>query len=186
MLECILQNMNFCDIKQLDKQRKFSKHHPVINESNKRFLKFSFNRENKSIDESMIPCYGTYDSRRRINKKPIRVANKIYFWWNAYLQLLVIIYLWITISHPFVCFSDLFTSLWVKSIWATVVLNSCALNHLGETAVKKERGHFKQHTSNKKSSETLTMVSSKSSEPKRFIRRWNKFERKYIQKQQPN
>ena len=71
----------------------------------------------------MIPCYGTYDSRRRINKKPIRVANKIYFWWNAYLQLLVIIYLWITISHPFVCFSDLFTSLWVNSIWATVVLS---------------------------------------------------------------
>ena len=62
------------------------------------------------------------------------------------------------------------------------MLNSCALNHLGETAAKKESGHFKQHTSNKKSSETLTKVSSKSSEPKRIIRRWNKFERNYIQK----
>ena len=63
MLERILQNPNFCDIKQLDKKRKFSKHRPVVNELNKRFLKFSFNRKNKSIDESMIPCYGTHDSR---------------------------------------------------------------------------------------------------------------------------
>ena len=69
------------------------------------------------------------------------------------------------------------------------MLNSCALNHLGETAAEKERGHFKQHTSNKKSSETLTIVSSKSSEPKKIIPGLNKVERilkKYIQEQQTN
>ena len=31
-LQRILRNLNFCDIEQLDKQGKFSKHRPVINE----------------------------------------------------------------------------------------------------------------------------------------------------------
>ena len=49
---------------------------------------------------------------------------------------------------------------------------------------KKEHGHFEQHTSNKKSSETLAMFgwsvnrvvyisSSKSSEPKTFVQHLN-------------
>ena len=62
---------------------------------------------------------------------------------------------------------------------------------------KKECGHFEQSTSSKKSSATLTVVglndiravyiaSSKFSDPKRFVRRLNKVEGKYIQEQQPN
>ena len=35
----------------------------MINELNKRFLEFSFNGENKSINESMILFYGTHDSK---------------------------------------------------------------------------------------------------------------------------
>ena len=65
----------------------------------------------------------------------------------------------------------------------------------GQTAAKKKCGHFGQHTSSKKSSATLTVVvlndnravyidSSKFSEPKRFVRRLNKVEGKYIQEQQ--
>ena len=67
----------------------------------------------------------------------------------------------------------------------------------GQTAAKKKCGHFGQHTSSKKSSATLTVVvlndnravyidSSKFSEPKRFVRRLNKVEGKYIQEQQLN
>ena len=66
-----------------------------------------------------------------------------------------------------------------------------------QTAAKKECGHSGQHTSSKKWSATLTVVglnnkravyiaSSKFSEPKRFVRRLNKFGGKYIQEQQLN
>ena len=67
----------------------------------------------------------------------------------------------------------------------------------GQTAAKKECGHFRQRTSSKKSSATLTVVglndkravyiaSFKFSEPKRFVRRLNRVEGKYIQEQQLN
>ena len=72
--------------------------------------------------------------------------------------------------------------------------------HWGITAAKKERGPFEQRTSSKKSSgivsqkkkvwlvrtTTAYVTSTESCGPKRFCRCWNKFERKYIQKQQPN
>ena len=46
----------------------------MINELNKRFLKFSFNWENKSIDEG----WGTHGSRQQINNKLIQVGYKIF------------------------------------------------------------------------------------------------------------
>ena len=66
-----------------------------------------------------------------------------------------------------------------------------------KTAAKKECGHFEQRSSSKKCSAALTVVglnnkravyiaSSKFSEPKRFVRRLNKFGGKYIQEQQLN
>ena len=58
-----------------------------------RFLKFSFFRENKSIDKSMIPYYETHDSRQQINNKPIRVGYNI---WN-----LVEAYGYVVQSIPF-------------------------------------------------------------------------------------
>ena len=62
---------------------------------------------------------------------------------------------------------------------------------------KKERGHFEQHTSSKKSRVTLTVIgyngssviyiaSSESCEPKRFVWCWKKVEKQYTQEQQPN
>ena len=37
-------NLHLCDNEKLDKEDKFLKFLPVINDSNRRFLKFSFNR----------------------------------------------------------------------------------------------------------------------------------------------
>ena len=45
----------------------------MINELNKRFLKFSFSCENKSIDKG----WGTHGSRQRINNKLIQVGYKM-------------------------------------------------------------------------------------------------------------
>ena len=42
--ERILRNLHLCDNEQIDKQDEFSKLLPLINESNRIFLKFSFNR----------------------------------------------------------------------------------------------------------------------------------------------
>ena len=56
----------------------------MINEVNKRFLKFSFNGENRSIDESMILYYETHSSSQRINNKPIRVGHNIWFFAEKY------------------------------------------------------------------------------------------------------
>ena len=56
----------------------------VIIELNKKFLKFTFNGENKSIDQSMISYYANHDSRQRINSKPIRVEYNIWVFAEAY------------------------------------------------------------------------------------------------------
>ena len=56
----------------------------MIIELNKRFLKFTFNGENKSIDQSMISYYANHGSRQRINNKPIRVEYNIWVFAEAY------------------------------------------------------------------------------------------------------
>ena len=56
----------------------------MINELNKRFLKFSFNKENKSLHESMIPYYWTHGSRERTNNKPIWVGYSIWIFVKGY------------------------------------------------------------------------------------------------------
>ena len=47
-------------------------------------LMFSFTGENKSIDKSMIPYYGTHNGRKRINNKPVQVGYKIWVVVEAY------------------------------------------------------------------------------------------------------
>ena len=53
---------------------------------------------------------------------------------------------------------------------------------------KKERYHFDQRTSSKRSNATLTVVGWNNNRAiyVRFVRRWNKVERKCIEEQQPN
>ena len=84
MFDRILRNLNLCCNEQFDKQDKFSKLRSVINELNKRYLKFSFNEDYKSIGESMIPYYRTHGIRQRINNKPIRVGYNIWVLAEAY------------------------------------------------------------------------------------------------------
>ena len=85
--------------------------------------------------------------------------------------------------------------LWLINIWIFVSLPTLEYaNALGTNSCKKERGHFKQRTSNKKREQIwqdnrAVYIASKSSESKRFARHLNKRlanERKYIQEQQPN
>ena len=56
----------------------------VINELNKRFLKFCVKGKNKSINESTISYHGTYWSRQRINDKPIWMGYYIWVLVDAY------------------------------------------------------------------------------------------------------
>jgi len=77
-LERLLRNLHLCDNEKIDKSDKFCKVRPTIDHLNKKFLEFSFNGENKSIDESMVPYFGTHGSRQRINNKPVRVGYKIW------------------------------------------------------------------------------------------------------------
>ena len=80
----ILRILTLWSDEQLDKQDKFSKLRPLIKESNKRFLKFSFNGKNKFIDKSMIPYYGIHGTRQQINKKPILARYNIWVLAEAY------------------------------------------------------------------------------------------------------
>ena len=59
----------------------------MINDLNKRLLKllkFTFNWENKPVDQSMISYYATHGSRLRKNNKPIRVGCNIWVIAEAY------------------------------------------------------------------------------------------------------
>ena len=74
----ILRTLHLCDNAKLDNTNKFCKLRPMIMDLNNKYLKHSFNGENKSIDESMIPYFDTHGSRQRINNKSICVGYK--FW----------------------------------------------------------------------------------------------------------
>ena len=92
----------------------------------------------------------------------------------------------------------LLTRLTVNNIWAAGVFNKNRLHRYNLTdnkqLQKKERGHTLNFVHQaKKCSTTLIVIgcnknravsrtTSESSEPKRFVRRWNKVERKYITK----
>ena len=49
-----------------------------------RFLKFTFNRENKSINQSMISYYVNHDRLQRINNKPVGMSYNIGVFGKAY------------------------------------------------------------------------------------------------------
>ena len=74
-LSVLFEILNLCDNEKFDKK---DPSRAVVNVLNKRFSNFSFNGESKSINKSMIPFYGTYGSKQRINNKPIRVGYIIW------------------------------------------------------------------------------------------------------------
>ena len=59
-------------------------------------------------------------------------------WWNAYLQQLVLIYLWITISHLFVCFPTLELTTFEQHLCSTKLVYANALS-LGKNSCKKRK-----------------------------------------------
>ena len=59
-------------------------HSPVFLQLNKSFLKFTFNGENKSIDQSMISYFANHSSRQRINNKPVAMGFNIWVLAEAY------------------------------------------------------------------------------------------------------
>ena len=92
-----------------------------------------------------------------------------------------------TVMNNYVTCFRMLTHLGVNNICAQQKQVTQMHYFWGQTAAKKECGHFRQRTSSKKSSAILTVVglndkravyiaSFKFSEPKRFVRRLNKVE----------
>ena len=122
--------------------------------------------------------------------------NAVLWQMECYLQLLFIIYLWITIPHLFVCFPALELATFQQQVFPTKKDYANALS-LGTRSCKKRNVATLTSTHQAKHSATLTVVSwnyrrmvyivsSESFEPKRFVQCCNKIERKCIQEQQPN
>ena len=90
----------------------------------------------------------------------------------------------------------LLTHLGINNIRATRLPNKNRLRKCfiirDKQLQQKERGHFeialiKQKTRNFRSFyREIFVASTESCKPKRFVRCWNKVDRKYIQEQQPN
>ena len=102
-----------------------------------------------------------------------------------------------TLSHLFICLPTLELTTFEQQVCSPKIGYTNALELGTNSRKKKECDHFEQSTSSKKGSATLTVigldnirapysVSSKFSEPKRFVWRLNKVEGKYIQEQQPS
>ena len=75
--------------------------------------------------------------------------------WNAYIQLSVIIYLWITISQLFVCLTTLEQQVRLTKIDYAHAPSLGTSSRKKEKKKKQECGHFEQLTSSKKSSVNL-------------------------------
>ena len=107
-------------------------------------------------------------------------------------------YLWIDISHLFVCLPTLKLTKCEQHVCSTKISYANALSLGTNSCKKKEYGNLEQRTSSKKSSVTLLRVvgqndsiaiyiaSSESCEPKIIVRCWKKVEKRYVQEQQPN
>ena len=79
-------------------------------------------------------------------------------WWNIYLQLLVVIYLWITSFHLFECLPILQWKTIEQEVCSTKIGYTNTLSLGTNNSKKKLRGEFEYHTSSKKDSSTFTVV----------------------------
>ena len=156
----------------------------------------------------MIPCLGTHGSRRRINNKLIRevLIAKAYSYivqfkpyqaakkgkqvassakWGLRRNVVLLLRECLTPTFSFDLFMDnYFTSfrllnhLGVNNIRAGVLnkyrLRKCTIYFEQRTSRKKQCNFDKNH------SRVVYIASSESCKPERFVRYWNKVERKYI------
>lgn len=76
--ESIKRYLHCANNDNLPKDDKFAKVRPLIQMLNKRFLLFAENREQLSIDESMVPYFGHHGAKQFLKGKPIRYGYKMW------------------------------------------------------------------------------------------------------------
>ena len=96
------------------------------------------------------------------------------------LQLLVFIYLRITVSHLFVCLSILELTTFEQQVYSTKIGYVNALS-LGKNSCKERNVATLNSAAHIKQKRAVYIASSESCQPKRIVRCWNKVKRKYIQ-----
>lgn len=74
----IMSNIHVFNNDALDKTDRFAKIRPLLNFLNQRFLDFMPHCQNHSVDESMVPYFGSHGAKQCIRGKPIRFGMK--FW----------------------------------------------------------------------------------------------------------
>lgn len=79
--EFIIRNLHFVDNNSLDKTDKFAKVRPLIQMLNKSFQSHAPKTIQHSVDEQMVPYYGSHGCKQYIHGKPIRYGYK--FWVGA-------------------------------------------------------------------------------------------------------
>ena len=67
-----LKFVHFANDDKLPPEDKFRKIRPLLQMLNKRCATYELNEQNLSIDESMVPYFGLYDTKQCIRNKPIR------------------------------------------------------------------------------------------------------------------
>lgn len=74
----IMKHLHAADNTNLDREDKFAKVRPILDILNERFLKYGevFGPTSISIDESMVPYYGSHPTKQFIRGKPIRWGYK--------------------------------------------------------------------------------------------------------------
>lgn len=74
----IKQNIHLADNDHLDKEDKFAKVRPLIDQLNNNFLKFGVFKHQLSIDEQMVPYFGRHSAKMFIKGKPVRFGFKMW------------------------------------------------------------------------------------------------------------
>lgn len=77
--EQIIRFMHVCDNADLDPADKFTKVRPLWVALNQKWMQFSPNFPEVSIDESMIPYYDHHSTKQHIHGKPIRFGYKCWY-----------------------------------------------------------------------------------------------------------
>lgn len=67
----IFSNFHVCSNDDLDKNDRFAKVRPLLDEINARFRNFAPHEENHAVDESMVPYYGRHGCKQFIRGKKI-------------------------------------------------------------------------------------------------------------------
>ncbi|XP_049807036.1 piggyBac transposable element-derived protein 3-like [Schistocerca nitens] len=74
----IFSNLHVCNNDNLDKSDCFGKIHPLLRMLNDKFKQFAPHVRHHSVDESMVPYFGSHGCKQFIKGKPIRYGFK--FW----------------------------------------------------------------------------------------------------------